>query len=60
MQVGEKVEVHSRFTDSWAQGFVIEDVVGEGYQLRRLSDGSLLPCITGESDLRPASSAWRA
>lgn len=60
MQVGEKVEVHSRFTDSWAQGFVIEDVVGEGYRLRRLSDGSLLPGITGASDLRPVTERWRS
>ncbi len=59
MQVGEKVEVHSRFTDSWAQGFVIEDVVGEGYRLRRLSDGSVLPGITGEGDLRPVEGRWR-
>lgn len=59
MQVGEKVEVHSRFTDSWAQGFVIEDVVGEGYRLRRLSDGSVLPGVTGEGDLRPVTERWR-
>ena len=59
MRVGEKVEVHTRFTDSWAQGFVIEDVVGEGYRLRRLSDGAVLPGVTGESDLRPAEGSWR-
>lgn len=59
MQVGQKVEVHSRFSGSWAQGFVIEDVVGEGYRLRRLSDGSVLPDLTGEDDLRPAVEAWR-
>lgn len=59
MQVGEKVEVHTRFTDSWAQGFVIADVVGGGYRLKRLSDGSVLPGVTGESDLRPAETTWR-
>ncbi|MDQ3384618.1 MAG: hypothetical protein M3503_01190 [Actinomycetota bacterium] len=59
MQVGEKVEVHTRFTDSWAQGFVIEDVVGDGYLLRRLSDGAVLPSVTGEGDLRPAQGSLR-
>ena len=59
MQVGEKVEVHTRFTDSWAQGFVIEDVVGEGYLLRRLSDGAVLPGVTGQGEVRPAQGSWR-
>lgn len=60
MRVGEKVEVHTRFTDSWAPGFVIDDVVGEGYRLRRLSDGAVLPGVTGESDVRPAEGSRRA
>lgn len=59
MQVGERVEVHSRFTDSWAQGFMIDDVVGDGYRVRRLSDGSVLPGVTGAADVRPASAARR-
>ncbi len=59
MQIGEKVEVHTRFTDSWAQGFVIADVVGEGYRVRRLSDGAVLPGVTGENDLRPAEGSRR-
>ena len=56
MQVGSRVEVHTRFTDSWASGFEIAEVVDEGYRLRRTSDGSMLPEPTGEADLRPAPS----
>lgn len=41
--IGEPVEVRNRFDDSWSHGFSVA-VVGEGaYQLRRLSDGSVLP-----------------
>lgn len=60
MQVGDRVEVHNRFTDTWSEGFVIDELAGAGYRLRRLSDGSMLPGITGCDDLRPVSarSAW--
>lgn len=60
MRVGDRVEVHNRFTGSWSGGFVVDEVAGAGYRLRRLSDGSMLPGITGHDDLRPVSvhSAW--
>jgi hypothetical protein len=34
-------------------------VVAEGYRLRRLSDGAVLPEPTCEADLRPASGRSR-
>lgn len=52
MRIGDRIEVHSRFTDSWATGFEIADVVDGGYVVRRTSDGALLPNVTGESDVR--------
>ena len=55
LQVGEQVEVHTRYNDSWVGGFEIAEVVDGGYRVRRTSDGSLLPNLTGEADLRPAS-----
>ena len=55
--VGEVVEVHTKFNDSWVRGFEIAEVVDGGYRVRRLSDGSLLPNLTGEDDVRPASDA---
>ncbi len=57
MRNGEKVEVFCRFTDSWAAGFVIHEVVEDGFRLRRSSDGSLLPGLTGLDDLRPLGPA---
>lgn len=53
MRVGEQVEVHTRFNNSWVDGFEIAEVAVSGYRVRRKSDGSLLPDLTSESDLRP-------
>lgn len=60
MNIGEEVEVHTRFNDSWVTGFVIAEVADTGYRIRRRSDGALLPNVTSESDLRPVapSSMW--
>ena len=56
MHIGEQVEVHTRFNDSWVPGFEIAEVADSGYRVRRSSDGTLLPNVTSESDLRPVSS----
>lgn len=55
LRVGERVEVHTRFNDAWVSGFEIAEIVGDSYRVRRLSDGTLLPNLTGEDDVRPAS-----
>jgi hypothetical protein len=49
---GTRVEVHSRFEDTWASGFEVAGVEDGSYRLRRLSDGSLLPTLTGPDDVR--------
>jgi hypothetical protein len=52
----EAVEVHCRFGDRWVGGFEVAEVVsGEGgarYRLRRRSDGSILPTLFDERDIR--------
>jgi len=53
MKVGDRVEVHTRFNNSWVRGFEIAAVVGSGYRLSRISDGTVLPSVTSDSDLRP-------
>jgi len=58
MNIGQKVEVHTSFDDTWAPGFEIAEVTDQGYRVRRASDGALLPNITGESDLRPTGPAF--
>ncbi|MGI8664042.1 MAG: hypothetical protein ACR2LQ_12660 [Acidimicrobiales bacterium] len=55
LQIGEPVEVHTTFSDTWVPGFEIAEIVPEGYQVRRSSDGSLLRGYTSEFDLRPAN-----
>jgi hypothetical protein len=55
LPVGEPVEVHTKYNDSWVRGFEIAEVLEGGYRVRRTSDGTLLPNLTGEEDLRPAS-----
>jgi len=63
LEVGDKVDVHTKFTDSWAAGFEIAEVIAQGYRVRRVSDGSLLPGHTSDADLRLTANAihrWRA
>jgi hypothetical protein len=53
MQVGDRVEVHTRFNNTWVPGFEVAAVVGSGYRLCRTADGTVLPSVTSELDLRP-------
>jgi hypothetical protein len=59
MHEGQAVEVHTRFDDSWSEGFEIAEVTAEGFKVRRLSDGALLPGVTSPSDVRPCSASSR-
>jgi hypothetical protein len=55
VDLGTRVEVRSRFDASWARGFEIAEVVDEpraSYRLRRRSDGSVLPVLFADEDLR--------
>jgi hypothetical protein len=52
LRVGEPVEVHTKYNDAWVGGFEIAEVVEGGYRVRRTSDGSLLPNLTSEDDVR--------
>src|SRR6266567_8832597 len=56
MRQGTRVEVRARFDDRWARGFEVAEVVDEGdaarYKLRRRSDGSVLPALFVDDELR--------
>jgi hypothetical protein len=54
MQIGDRVEVHTRFDGSWCDGFEVAELAPDGYRIRRVSDGALLPGHTSDADLRPA------
>ena len=54
---GTRVEVRSRFEAAWSRGFEVADRVdderaGSRYKVRRRSDGSILPVLFDEDDLR--------
>ena len=52
LETGMRVEVRRRFDGSWTRGFEIAGTSGDGYLLRRLSDGSVLPVPFGAEELR--------
>jgi len=41
--VGTAVDVRNRYIGTWSNGFEVAGLVEEGYLIRRLSDGSVLP-----------------
>jgi hypothetical protein len=49
---GTHVEVRRRFDRAWARGFVIHRATDAGYQLRRTSDGAVLPVAFPAVDVR--------
>lgn len=53
---GTRVEVRSRFDERWARGFEVAEVVEEGdaarYKVRRRSDGSVLPTLFVDDEVR--------
>jgi hypothetical protein len=53
LEPGTKVEVRRRFDQHWSRGFEVADVVDDGYQLRRCSDGSVLPTTFSDDEIRP-------
>jgi len=56
MELGTRVEVRSRFDDRWSRGFEVAEVVEEGdsarYKLKRRSDGSVLPALFVDDEVR--------
>jgi hypothetical protein len=49
---GTKVEVRNGFDDGWSKGFEVSREDCDGYLLRRLSDGSVLPLAFPEDAVR--------
>jgi hypothetical protein len=53
---GTRIEVRARFDQRWARGFEVAEIVDEGdtarYRVRRRSDGSVLPTLFDDDDVR--------
>ena len=56
LQAGTKVEVRDRFAQTWRRGFEVAEPVdgddGDGYRIRRLSDGVVLPVVFSTEEVR--------
>ena len=52
LKAGIRVEVRSRFDRTWAKGFEVVGLAEDGYVLRRLSDGEVLPTHFPRDDVR--------
>jgi len=50
LAVGARVEVRSAF--EWSGGFAVAALDGDGYRLRRRSDGTVLPVTFAADDVR--------
>ncbi len=57
MTPGTRVEVRSRFEQRWARGFEVVEILLGGdvaprYRIRRRSDGSVLPALFVDDEVR--------
>jgi hypothetical protein len=52
LQPGTRVQVRRKFDDKWATGFEVAEATTQGYKVRRLSDGELIPVPIAADDLR--------
>ena len=49
---GTRVDVRSRFVGAWSRGFEVEEAVAQGYRIRRVSDGAVLPDVFSDEEVR--------
>jgi len=56
---GTPVEVRNGLSMGWAGGFEVATVERDGYRLRRMSDGTVLPAVFEPEFLRPRSGLRR-
>jgi hypothetical protein len=52
IEPGTRVDVRSRFDARWAHGFEIAEACPEGYKIKRLSDGTVLPTQFAVDEVR--------
>ena len=50
---GTEVEVLTRYERHWTTGFEIAAIDDDGFQLRRRSDGAVLPASFSAREIRP-------
>jgi len=60
LRAGSSVEVRGRFEQTWHPGYRVERVTDQGIELRRDSDGSVLPTFFSPTEVRKrrSRSTW--
>ncbi|MDP9334197.1 MAG: STAS domain-containing protein [Actinomycetota bacterium] len=53
VHVGDRVEIATRFTGTWATGFEVAAMGADGFRIRRVSDNTLLPIAFAHDEVRP-------
>ncbi len=51
-RVGNRVEVKARFDGTWSKGFEVADIEDDGYRIRRMTDGGVLPSLFHRNEVR--------
>jgi hypothetical protein len=52
LAAGTSVDVRNRYVGAWSSGFEVAEPVPDGYVIRRISDGSVLPDVFTNDDVR--------
>jgi hypothetical protein len=52
LEAGMRVAVRRRFDQHWARGFEVVEATEQGYRVRRLSDGIVLPAEFPADEVR--------
>lgn len=52
LPVGTAVTVRNRYMGTWSAGFVVVAHEGEGYRIRRASDGAVIDQVIAADDVR--------
>jgi hypothetical protein len=54
LEIGSHVEVRDRYQGTWSRGFEISAIEENGYRIKRISDGAILPGIFSTDEVRPS------
>jgi hypothetical protein len=54
LKIGLHVEVRDRYQGTWSRGFEISAIEDNGYRIKRISDGAILPGTFSTEEIRPS------
>lgn len=51
-RIGTRVEVRVRYDGTWSPGFEVAGIEDDGYRIKRMTDGTVLPSLFGDDEVR--------